>query len=107
MKALLSVAVLLALASGVWAQRVFPIVELTDADVGLIDVHDGSVDDWLAVIGEPTLTALDRYGPYDPSSMDLRIWLAWHDATTGFSWPCNDLTTYISIALGPEAKTKR
>ena len=86
MKALLSAAVLLALASGAWAQRVYPIVELTNEDVGLIDIHDGSVDDWLDVIGEPTLTALNfetnpEGQPYDPFSMDYRIWLAWHDAT--------------------------
>ena len=68
------------------AQRIFPIVELTDADVARIDVHDASIDDWLEVSGEPTLTGLDfvpsiRSDPYDPADMDFRIWLAWHDPT--------------------------
>ena len=86
MKALLSVAVLLALASGAAAQRLFPIVELTDEALEVIDLHDASIDDWREVVGEPTLTALDfetdpRSGAYDPSSMDFRIWMAWHDAT--------------------------
>ena len=67
------------------SERVYPIVELTDEEVALIDVKDGSIDDWLDVVGEPALTALN-FVPlggtsYDPVSMDYRIWLAWHDAT--------------------------
>ena len=67
-------------------ERVYPIFELTDEDVALIDVEDGSIEDWLEVVGEPALTALDfqtisLFGPYDPASMDFRIWLAWHDDT--------------------------
>ena len=71
------------------SERVYPIFELTDEDVALIDVMDGLIDDWLDVVGEPTLTALDFVlypeeghlpdaGAYDPASMDLRMWLAWH-----------------------------
>ena len=46
---------------------------------------DGSVEDWENIVGEPTLTPLDFAEPYggsyDPSDMDFRIWLGWHDAT--------------------------
>ena len=68
------------------AERVFPIFELTDEDVALMDVTDGSIEDWLEVVGEPSLTALNfeaesRLDPYDPLDLDFRIWLAWHGAT--------------------------
>ena len=67
--------------------RVYPFFELTDADLAMIDLQDGSVDDWLEVLGEPTLTALDFIPVTEervsnhPSDLDFRIWLAWHDAT--------------------------
>ena len=67
-------------------EGVYPFFELTDEDVALIDLKDGSIGDWLDVVGEPTLTALDFeasrfWNPYNPADMDYRIWLAWHDAT--------------------------
>ena len=63
--------------------RVYPILELSDEDLAQIDIMDGSIDDWLAVVGEPTMTALDFYalGSYHPADLDFRIWLAWHDHT--------------------------
>ena len=66
--------------------RLFPFAELTDEMRAQIDLKDGSVEDWLEVLGEPTLTPLDFLPPpslpgYEPSSYDFRIWLAWHDAT--------------------------
>ncbi len=68
------------------SERLYPFVELTDADLAQIDVTDGSIDEWKDLLGEPTLTALDfqtRPGraPYDPADMDYRVWLAWHGAT--------------------------
>lgn len=45
-------------------ERVIPIFELTDEDIGRINIHDGSVDDWLKVLGEPTLTAGDFDSSY-------------------------------------------
>ena len=65
-------------------ERVYPIMELTDEMRTRIDVRDGSVDDWREVLGEPTLTPVDLVtapwaSEYDPSSLDFRIWLAWHD----------------------------
>ncbi len=66
--------------------RMFPVIELTDEMRDQIDLKDGSVEDWLQVLGEPTLTPLDFYSfvptmdSYNPSSYDFRIWLAWHDS---------------------------
>ena len=76
-----------------WNDRVYPIFELTDEDVALIDLHDGSIWDWEEAVGEATLTGLDFVlypeeghlpdaGAYDPASMDLRMWLAWHRSTS-------------------------
>ena len=66
-----------------WQDRLYPFRELTDEMRARIDLKDGSVEDWLEVLGEPTLTALDLagYPSYDPSSYDCRLWLTWHDAT--------------------------
>jgi|GEM_PF-465067 hypothetical protein len=83
------IGLLLALAGDLQAQsREFPFFELTDADLERIDLHDGSIDDWLDVLGDPDLTGLDfaddsEFGlaEYDPSDIDFRVWLAWHDAT--------------------------
>ena len=68
-----------------WQDRLFPFIQLTDDMLAEIDLRDGSIDDWVEVLGEPTLTPLDFATPpsfprYDPSSFDFRIWLAWHDA---------------------------
>ncbi len=65
-----------------WQDRLYPFKELTDDMRDRIDLKDGSIEDWLEVLGEPTLTGRDFVGyPYDPSSYDCRLWLAWHDAT--------------------------
>ena len=63
--------------------RVFPIPELTDEMLAEIRL-DGFVEEWSDLIGEPTLTTLDfTLGgggeSLDPSDIDFRIWLAWHD----------------------------
>ena len=68
------------------SERLYPFVELTDANLAQIDVTDGSIDEWVDLLGEPTLTALDFQthpdkAPYDPADMDYRVWLAWHGAT--------------------------
>ena len=72
-------------ASGHIGTRVFPFYELTDEMLETIDIHDGSVEEWYQ-IGEPSMTLLDfktgrtgRSGVPDPSDLDFRIWLAWHD----------------------------
>ena len=61
--------------------EIYPFYELLDEDLHRIDLTDGSVDDWLDVLGEPSLTAADFYYPYsnyDPTNCDNRFWLAWH-----------------------------
>ena len=79
---------LLALASITHAHvgdEIYPFFELLDEDLDRIDLTDGSVDDWLEVIGEPSLTASDFLwlnNPYDPSELDFRIWLAWHQGSS-------------------------
>ena len=67
---------------------VFAFAELTDRDIERIDLHDGRIDDWLQVIGEPLLLARDAHQlrpahilHYDPADFDFRVWLAWHAAT--------------------------
>ena len=72
--------------------EIYPFYELLDEELDRIDLTDGSVDDWYEVVGEPSLTAPDfvwgtEYEPaeYDPSSLDFRIWLAWHQGS-GTIW---------------------
>ena len=64
--------------------RVFPIPELTDEMLEEIRLDDGSIDEWYDLVGEPTMTLLDFQDPDgnrlpEPSKLDFRIWLAWHD----------------------------
>ena len=64
--------------------RLYPIVELSDEMLTEIQLADGLVDEWFELIGEPTLTLLDFRSfddlvALDPSDLDFRIWLAWHD----------------------------
>ena len=66
------------------SERLYPFVELTDANLAQIDVTDGSINEWVDLLGEPTLTPLDFQtgsAGYDPADMDYRVWLAWHGAT--------------------------
>ena len=77
---------LLCVAEAQESERLYPFVELTDADLAQINVTDGSIDEWKDLLGEPTLTPLDFQtrpdkAPYDPADMDYRVWLAWHGAT--------------------------
>ncbi len=69
--------------------RLYPIYYLTDEMVEGIRVDDGTIDEWYELVGEPNLTTLDcsdkyRNYPYDPSDLDFRIWLAWHDNPARF-----------------------
>ena len=65
--------------------RVYPIVEISDDQIGLIDLHDGFVDEWLNVNGPPTLTALDftelHGSGYQPHDLDFRIWTGWNKSS--------------------------
>ena len=68
--------------------RVFPISYLSEETLALLDQDDGVVEDWVDVLGEPTLTPLDfflfagmrrtsTFDRHDPSSLDFRIWMGW------------------------------
>ena len=64
--------------------RVFPVPELTEEMLEQIQLDDGSVEEWFDLLGEPAMTLLDfafqrQEGSLDPSDIDFRIWLAWHD----------------------------
>ncbi len=72
--------------------EIYPFYELLDEDLDRIDLTDGSVEDWYEVVGEPSLTAVDfvwgtqsEPAEYDPSNLDFRIWLAWHQGS-GTIW---------------------
>ncbi len=64
-------------------ERLYPIPYLSDEM--LVEVQlDGRIDEWYELLGEPAMTSLDfrersEEEPPDPSSLDFRIWLAWHD----------------------------
>jgi hypothetical protein len=67
------------------------IPELTDEDLARIDLHDGSVQDWLKVVGEPTLRPKDMEILFnssrlyhDPGDLDFRVWLGWHGTSDRF-----------------------
>ena len=81
---LLVLATLLGIAPGARAHigdQVYLFYELLDEDLARIDLTDGSVGDWLEVLGEPSLTGADFYYPYsryDPGNCDTRFWLGWH-----------------------------
>ena len=65
--------------------RVYPIVYLSDEMLEQIQLDDGSVDEWFELVGEPAMTLLDfssqndAFEALDPSDLDFRIWLGWHD----------------------------
>ncbi len=64
--------------------RLYPIPYLSDEMLAEIRLDDGQIQEWIDLLGEPTLTLLDfteefQNSPLDPSDLDFRIWLAWHD----------------------------
>ena len=59
-----------------------PILEITDDMLAQIDLRDGTTDEWSDLLGEPTLKTIDFEMDdfsYDPSDLDLAIWLGWHE----------------------------
>lgn len=68
-------------ANGHSGDQLYPIWQLSDEEVAAIDLMDGSIDDWLDVVGAPVLTTSMFLGPYNPEDLDFRIWLAWHEGT--------------------------
>lgn len=68
----------------------YPFYELFDEDLDRIDLTDGSVDDWLDTLGEPSLITTDflrdsSAQTSDPADLDVRVWLAWH-RNSGTLW---------------------
>ena len=62
--------------------RVYPVSYLSDGMLEQIDLRDGLVDEWQELIGDPAMTALDFdsvIADQNPSDLDFRIWLAWHE----------------------------
>ncbi len=72
-------------------ERIYPFYEITDYMLELIDLEDGSIEEWEELF-EPSLTTLDftrkiwdrntldrEIVSYDPSDLDFRIWMAWND----------------------------
>ena len=83
MNRFLIVLILAGIAQAHSGSRLYPFYELTDEMLEEIDIHDGLIDEWYE-IGEPSMTLLDfqvnkNRHPLDPSNLDFRIWLAWHD----------------------------
>ncbi len=72
---------------------VYPFTEITDDMLEMMDLTDGSIEDWEIVVGEPTLTLLDFTADTrfvdtperDPGDLDLQVWLGWH-GETGRLW---------------------
>ena len=64
--------------------RLYPVTYLSDEMLSEIQLDDGSVDEWYDLVGQPAMTLLDFTEAWgervlDPSDLDFRIWLAWHD----------------------------
>lgn len=76
-------------------ERIFPVFEITDDMLELIEVKDGRIDEW-EELWEPSLTTLDfnlevwardtgstseiETVSIDPSDFDFRMWMGWNDA---------------------------
>lgn len=66
--------------------RIIPVFEITDEQLELIDIEEGSIDEW-EDFGEPSLTTFDfsRFSypggddlAHDISDFVFRIWLGWN-----------------------------
>ena len=89
----LVLALVLGLAGGASAHigdTVYLLFEIADADIADIDLRDQSLDDWLDVVGDPSLLATDFFADptvgegaqYDPADMDYQVWLGWNGGTS-------------------------
>ena len=69
--------------------RVYPVIYLSDEILAEIQLQDGLIDEWVELLGEPTMTLLDFVDQWgqrtpDPTDLDFQIWLAWHDDPARF-----------------------
>ncbi len=82
LRALFTASLLILLPGNGWshidvAGAPFPIFELDDAALAIIDVRDGSIADW-DYLFEPGLYITDFYmDPHSIKALDFRIWLGW------------------------------
>jgi hypothetical protein len=88
--AVLALSLVIGLAGGAGAHiggKIYNWYEIADADLGGIDLRDGSIADWENVVGDPSLYATDFYADptvgdgaqYDPADLDYKIWLGWNE----------------------------
>ena len=90
--------------------EIYPFYELLDEDLHRIDLTDGSVEDWLEVIGEPSLVTSDFWRgseswPSDPTTLDVRVWLAWHGNSSTIWVAVEAFDDRYEGALGDEEET--
>ena len=89
---ILALALILGLATGASAHigdAMYLFYEIPDADIADINLTDASIDDWLDVVGDPSVVATDFFAdpgvgdgaPYDPADMDYEIWFGWNETT--------------------------
>lgn len=89
--------------------QVYHLLQLTDSDLLSIDINDGSIEDWVAIIGEPTLTAKvfgnqGVTGLNNDKDIDYRIWAGWHQATSRIYLAMERIDNiYINEYIGPNA----
>jgi hypothetical protein len=83
---------------------VFLFFEIADEDVADIDFNDGSLNDWIDLVGDPSMDATDFFAdpgvgdgaPYDPADMDYRIWFGWN-STTSTIWGAMERTDDVYV----------
>ena len=90
--------------------QVYLFYELLDEDLDRIDLTDGSVEDWLEVVGEPSLVTSDFWRgadnwPSDPTTLDVRVWLAWHQRSSNLWVAVEAFDNRYVGALGDESET--
>ena len=75
-----------------WAHigdRIYPIYEIADEDLGRLNFHDNTLSDWSRVVGPPTLSTTDfttdptvgEGALSGPADLSYNIWLGWNDRT--------------------------
>ena len=103
----LALALILGLATGASAHigdTIYLFYEIPDADVADLDLKDGSVDDWLDIVGDPAVDATDFFAdpgvgdgaPYDPADMDYEVWFGWNEST-GTLWGAMQRTDDVYV----------
>ena len=69
--------------------RIIPIQEISDEDLRLIDLSDGSLEEWEEILGGHALIPLDFHEllfdeggiAYDPADVDFQAWLGWNQTS--------------------------